>query len=173
MSKSKLTPKRVLKNGAEFESMTRIQAAALLHSWHVAARASMNRGYKLVVERTSKGTEYQFSGRGTNPAPLFVPRLRPTRKAEAKAAFAAAYGVSSKATMQELADGQRRRIAAGLSYGYALSSDISPAQVLALMQIKDTLRRVGMAAVADGHGRVVFIRREVGDQRELAYSTFV
>lgn len=171
----KPTPKRVLQRGKSFEIVNRDAAAKLLNSWHNAAKFD---GFTLHAIRSSVGTEYRFSARCTNPAPLFVQRAPAIqkRKAEAKAAFAAAYGVSATSTMQELADGQRRRIAQGLSYGYALEAAITPAQVLALMQIKDTLRKVRMAAVVDvATGCIVFVNRdgELHGGGKLAYSAFL
>lgn len=166
--------KRVLSTNTT-ETITRKEAAALLRSWHNAAKFS---GYELNTIRTTSGTEYQFSGRRTYPSPLFVQRApvihkRPTG---AKPSLAAAYGVSATATMQELADGQRRRIAEGLSYGYRLERGVTPAQVMALMEIKDMLRKVRMAAVVDPTtGCIVFVNRdgELHGGSKLAYSAFL
>lgn len=74
---------------------------------------------------------------------------------------------------QVMASYQRSKAAQGLSYGYSIvPGRMNDAQILALLQIKDTLRRVGMGVMADGLGGVMFVRREVGGEL-LATSTYV
>lgn len=93
--------------------------------------------------------------RPTRPIrPLHVPAITPSNE-------------------QMMASYQRIKAAQGVAYGYSLErGKINDAQVLALLQIKDTLRRVGMAISADGLGRVQFVRREVGGET-LAVSLYV
>lgn len=176
---SRSTPKPLPKFKGKkqvFEAISRKTAALMLRS---ARNDAYRCDIKFEVDRNISGrrtyVQTSMGGRGVlvceSPNASLIHK-RPTTVKPARAA--AAHGVSATSTMQELADGQRRRIAQGLSYGYALEDAITPAQVLALMQIKDTLRRVGMAIVVDGAtGCVMFIKREVADQRTLAYSTFV
>lgn len=165
------------------EPKTRQSTADELRIWR--RNCTMSKGQCTIHRhRTLSDNYYEFIDVhecfAFQPNPISVPRLEPRvvkahRMPTMSKAFEADYcGGMAVSNVQELAVGQRRRMAEGISYNFHIDNGITDAQVLALLQIKDMLRRVGMAIVAsDGTGRVVFVRREVGDQRVLAASTFV
>lgn len=164
------------------EAQTRQSTAYELRIWR--RNCAMSKGQcRIHCNRDTDRNFYEFMDTqhvfAYQPNPISVPRLeqrvaKPQRLPHMSKAFEADYcGGMAVSNVQELAVGQRRRMAEGISYGYRLEPGITDAQVLALLQIKDMMRRVNMGISVDGLGRIVFIKRAVADQSELAFCTFV
>lgn len=73
-------------------------------------------------------------------------------------------------TMQQLNIIDKRKMLNGLSYMFNTSKELTEAQMDALILVRDTMRKAGLLAAADQHGRIIVQNR---DKREVAVGLFI
>jgi ADP-heptose:LPS heptosyltransferase len=64
----------------------------------------------------------------------------------------------------------KRKMLNGISYMFSTSKDLTEDQMDALIFVRDTMRKAGLLAAADNHGRIIVQNR---DKREVAIGLFI
>jgi ADP-heptose:LPS heptosyltransferase len=72
--------------------------------------------------------------------------------------------------MQKLNVIDKRKMLNGISYMFSTSKELTEAQMDALILVRDTMRKAGLLAAADNHGRIIVQNR---DKREVAIGLFI
>ncbi len=65
---------------------------------------------------------------------------------------------------------EKRQMLNGLSYMFNTSKDLTEDQMDALILVRDTMRKAGLLAAADHHGRIIVQNK---DRREVAIGLFI
>lgn len=64
----------------------------------------------------------------------------------------------------------KRRMLNGLSYMFDTSKDLTEEQMDALILVRDTMRKAGLLAAADYHGRIIVQNK---DRKQVAVGLFI